>query len=1000
MLIQDTQATVEHVLPVVVDAGAGLDLRETAARHLGCDLIVTLPGVELPFAWQERLRKAVSAEPHIAAAVPLCDAVEFGALVDETLREKVRNESTRIDQAAYILGHRGYYETPRLHPVCCYLKRAALDAALAHLPAGMTDAQLVLDILVKHWNATGWNSVICDYLYVGFPRTLSVTPTLETWAFQQHTPLASLRRAVNDAIRKDLPPMSTPGLDARPVQLHVMHFWGGGLDRWVRDFSRADKSAVNLLLATYRIGENGGQRIVLYSDPAAEIPVRVWDIARPIRSTVPSSIEYRRILEQVIREFDVESLVVSSVIGHALDVLDFPVRTVLVCHDYYPVCQAINPMFGKVCESCTLDDLRRCASSNPLNNFFNEGTSEEWLMMRNLFVDRLIAKRIQIVVPSLSVAVTLRRLEPRLLDHPIHVIPHGIDLDAPRVPMVKREAGTRLKIVVLGRLSQHKGTELLRTAAVELDQHAEIVLLGCGKAGVKLGEELGWRAIERYEPADLAALLAAEAPHAGLLVSVVPETFSYTLSELLSLGIPPLATELGSFAERIVDGKSGFLFAPEAGALVQLIEKLRADPALLMNVARTLADYPHHRDVAQMVADYRAVLPVSPRSVARFAVGIGEETALTEPYRHLVEAYRQIEDAYGQSHAAYKQTKLAYEQTKVAYEVAHAELDRFKTALINWQREYDALQVRENWQRVPEALRMLRELPQRLSVANNGESVSYMGQRFEWAEKLEPELLKSPWWIGHIPFAYELIGRQKPRVLVELGTYSGSSFAAFCQAAEACGAGTHCYGVDLWEGDIHMGNFDESLYNEIYGYVTSKYTGAATLVRKDFNAAANDFSNGSIDLLHIDGTHTFEAVSNDFNTWLPKMSARGVILFHDINVNMENTGPASLKFGVRKLFDSVKSWYPHFEFEHCWGLGVLIVGRNPDAAVLELVELSRLPEFKTYFAAKGAAVSQRFAELNAPPQLHVAHREAKIWKRAVNMAHHSLCRFRSMVGKA
>ena len=64
-------------------------------------------------------------------------------------------------------------------------------------------------------------------------------------------------------------------------------------------------------------------------------------------------------------------------------------------------------------------------------------------------------------------------------------------------------------------------------------------------------------------------------------------------------------------------------------------------------------------------------------------------------------------------------------------------------------------------------------------------------KQFVWAEKLTPALLKSPWWIGHIPFAYELIGRQRPSVIVELGTYSGSSFAAFCQAVEACGSGTN-----------------------------------------------------------------------------------------------------------------------------------------------------------------------------------------------------------------
>ena len=133
--------------------------------------------------------------------------------------------------------------------------------------------------------------------------------------------------------------------------------------------------------------------------------------------------------------------------------------------------------------------------------------------------------------------------------------------------------------------------------------------------------------------------------------------------------------------------------------------------------------------------------------------------------------------------------------------------------------------------------------------------------KFPWAEKLSPTLLKSPWWIGHIPFAYELIGRLKPRITVELGTYSGSSFAAFCQAIEASGCGGHCYGIDLWEGDIHMGRFDETLFNEINDYVSAAYPGTATLVRKDFNEAVSLFEDRSIDLLHIDGTHTFDAAA-------------------------------------------------------------------------------------------------------------------------------------------
>ncbi|HEX4332694.1 MAG TPA: class I SAM-dependent methyltransferase [Usitatibacter sp.] len=235
-----------------------------------------------------------------------------------------------------------------------------------------------------------------------------------------------------------------------------------------------------------------------------------------------------------------------------------------------------------------------------------------------------------------------------------------------------------------------------------------------------------------------------------------------------------------------------------------------------------------------------------------------------------------------------------------------------------------------------------------------------MPPRFTWAETLQPQLLKSPWWIGHIPFAFELVGRLRPRVVVELGTYSGSSFAAFCQALEAAGVEGRCYGIDLWEGDIHMGKFDDSLFREISQYVEEHHPRTAELVREDFNRAVHRFADASVDLLHIDGTHTYEAVSNDFRTWLAKVSSRGVVVFHDVNVNAENTGPSAAKFGVRRFFDEVKVRYPHCEFAHCWGLGVLVVGKDAPAEVLELVRLSREPLGADYFTRKGAAVSKRF----------------------------------------
>jgi hypothetical protein len=169
-------------------------------------------------------------------------------------------------------------------------------------------------------------------------------------------------------------------------------------------------------------------------------------------------------------------------------------------------------------------------------------------------------------------------------------------------------------------------------------------------------------------------------------------------------------------------------------------------------------------------------------------------------------------------------------------------------------------------------------------------------------------------WCMHLPFAYDLMRELAPKVFVELGVKQGESYFAFCQSAAENKVNVCCYGIDSWRGDIQTGNLDPEIEHEVAEY-NWRYSSFSQLKVMLFSEAIGDFADGSIDLLHIDGTHTYNEVKNDFESWLPKLSPNGVILFHDVVVRDGG-------FGVWKVWEEIIGERNSFLFEFGHGLGV------------------------------------------------------------------------------
>jgi predicted O-methyltransferase YrrM len=225
-----------------------------------------------------------------------------------------------------------------------------------------------------------------------------------------------------------------------------------------------------------------------------------------------------------------------------------------------------------------------------------------------------------------------------------------------------------------------------------------------------------------------------------------------------------------------------------------------------------------------------------------------------------------------------------------------------------------------------------------------------------------PNVIVPSGWLEHGPFAMWAVSRLMPHLFVELGTHNGFSYFCFAQSISNNNLETRMYAIDTWKGDEHAGFYGDEVFNKVAEVNVRDYSRNSYLLRETFDEGLYHFSDGSIDLLHIDGLHTYESVLHDFNSWLPKLSEVGIVLFHDISVRERG-------FGVFRLWEELSQKYPSFEFIHGNGLGILKVGKMATALdALFSADQELKSNIQRLYAALGNKVTLQFDLMNQKVQ--------------------------------
>lgn len=187
-----------------------------------------------------------------------------------------------------------------------------------------------------------------------------------------------------------------------------------------------------------------------------------------------------------------------------------------------------------------------------------------------------------------------------------------------------------------------------------------------------------------------------------------------------------------------------------------------------------------------------------------------------------------------------------------------------------------------------------------------------------------------PGWFDWPQLYDEVVERYSGGVLVEVGNYLGRSLCYLGHKVKESGKPFHVVGVDWGVGsgvEDDGNNHHAAAVSEGGGTLTGQLhrnvlacglKDVITLVVGDGTRVAGLFADASLTMVFIDANHSYEAVSNDIRTWLPKVRVGGFLAGDDVGAPEEAPEQKVWPGVVRAVNELLPGWehVPHDAWRH------------------------------------------------------------------------------------
>jgi len=527
------------------------------ALHEGRDVVLLNSDTVVYNDWLDRLRRH-GEQDRVGTVTPFSNNATICSYPRTLLNnnEQLEADYPALDLMAAAASPEVAIDIPTAVGFCMYIRRQCLDAVGPFDAATFGKGYGEENDFCRRAADLGWRNVLAADIFVRHTGEVSFAQDAAKGQSEAMTALIAKHPAYNEIVRtyikKDPAAGARRRLDAARIRrqsggaaiLHVTHNWGGGIDRHVRDLIRA-----------WREQGTGG---VLMTAPERGKPA--VDIHTPDDLDLPNLQGLRldtglKDIAEALAHAGISRIHVHSLAGWPAEatrwlrqlasMLDVPYDFTM--HDYMAFCPRITFVQGegRYCGEKGVASCRKCIAVH--GTPFGRVNIGEW---RRQFAHLLDGAE-HVLAPSQDAC---KRTSGYLGGREVLYRPHPVEPADLGVLAVKWKPGQILRVMLVGGISEPKGSRLL-LAMAEQAQRSNLPLSFCIVGHTDMDDAFSRQPnvsmTGRYSDDRLFELMAQQGAHVAFFASVWPETYSYVLTSLLEAGFPIAAFDIGAQAERL-----------------------------------------------------------------------------------------------------------------------------------------------------------------------------------------------------------------------------------------------------------------------------------------------------------------------------------------------------------------------------------------------------------------------------------------------------------------